>query len=556
MKKNQRNIRIIPLGGCGEIGMNMTIFLIEDRVFFVDAGALFPDASHIGVDLIMPDTSFIDQNLLKPDAWLITHGHEDHIGALSYLYKKYPAPVYGTEFTIELIRAKFEDAGISRAIFNVWKFYQPVLFRNLKVTPFPVNHSIADAAGLFLESKLGNILHMGDFRIDQNPPEKTMTHESLKKILTGKTVTLMMSDSTNSFQQGTDNSESDVLPSIANYLSTCKGAVIIATFASNVWRLQSIFRAAKSTKRKIVLFGRSMFRNSEIASRLGYLHYDPEDIIPISEAHKYAREKLCILCTGSQGEMFSGLSRLAWGSVSEFQVTLADTVLLSSRSIPGNEKAIDALVTQLSRLDCQVITAKEDRSIHVSGHGFKEDLKECIRIAQPKAFMPVHGTYRHLKQHRLLAMESGVMPENCFLAENGDVVVAGPEPVGVIDNVSSGRDYVCPGGIYSRDSFVYKERVSLVRSGVVTVSFCFSPDHKLLAPVGIACRGVSIDEKDLSIRCDKIFDNALQNKVKKGKNGGVPVLKEDIRLSVRKYLENKYGFKMTILVILNSISSK
>ncbi|MES2614015.1 MAG: ribonuclease J, partial [Bdellovibrionota bacterium] len=375
------NIKIIPLGGCGEIGMNMTLFCIEERWFFVDGGALFPDASNIGVDLILPDTSFIDENNIQPEAWLITHGHEDHIGALPHLFKRYPAPIYGTEFTIELIKAKFEDANISNAIYNVWKVYTPVLFRNMKVTPFPVNHSIADAAGLFIETNMGNILHMGDFRIDYTPPEHSMTHENLQKVLKNKPVTLMMSDSTNSFSLGSDKSETDITPAFVHYFTKQQGAVIIATFASNIWRLQSVFAAAKDAGRKIVLFGRTMFRNVDIAQRLGLLNYNPDILIPLSEINSVDRSQVCILCTGSQGESFSGLHRLAWGSVSDFQINSDDIVLMSSRIIPGNEKSIEGVVVQLTRIGCAVITTKENAAIHVSGHGYAQDLKTCIQVA-------------------------------------------------------------------------------------------------------------------------------------------------------------------------------
>ena len=551
MKKLNSQVKLIPLGGCGEIGMNMTLLLLEERWYFIDAGALFPDATNIGVDLILPACNFIDENHIQPEAWLITHGHEDHIGALPHLYKRYPAPIYGTEFTIELIKAKFLDANIQNAVLNVWKVFSTTLFRSMKVTPFPVNHSIADAAGLFFETQYGNILHMGDFRIDYAPPEHSMTHQNLEKVLKGKPVTLMMSDSTNSFSLGTDKSETAITPTFVDYFTHEKGAVIIATFASNIWRLQSVFEAAKNANRRVILFGRTMFRNVEIAQRLGLLNFNQDILLNLREVDRIPRSEVCILCTGSQGESFSGLHRLAYGSVEDFQISSQDTVLMSSRIIPGNEKSIDAIVTQLCRVGCQVVTTKENQFIHVSGHGYAEDLKTCIKIAKPLAFMPVHGTYRHLKRHRELAIECGVIPENCYLVENGDVVLAAPDPVGVIDTVVSGRDYVCPGGIFPQNSPIYKDRAALVRTGVVVVSFIlFRTSYKMVSEPKISLRGVELDEGKLKKKIPLIYDQVLEA-VMKRKRFDEAILQDEVRIAIRKYLENQHGFRTTVLIVFH-----
>lgn len=549
----ENSIKIIPLGGCGEIGMNMTLLAINERYFFIDCGALFPDPTNVGVDLILPNTLYIDENHIHPEAWFITHGHEDHIGALPFLFKKYPAPIYGTEFTLELIKAKFLDANISQAVFHVWQPDQPVLFRNMKVTPFCVNHSIADAAGLFFETQFGNILHMGDFRIDYCPPEKTTTHENLQKVLLGKSVTLMLSDSTNAFSEGADKSESDITPAFIEYLKSQQGAVIVSTFASNIWRLQSVFTAAQTANRRVAIFGRTMIRNIEIAQRLNLLHFNENILVPISELSHLARNEIVILCTGSQGESFSGLHRLAWGNLSEFQISSHDLVLFSSRIIPGNEKPIESLVTQLTRLGCQVVTTRENPSIHVSGHGYAQDLKKCIQLVKPQAFMPVHGTYRHLKKHRELAIESGVSSENCYLVENGDVVLACPQPHGVIDKVPSGRDYVCPGGIYEQNSPLYRDRIHLARSGVVAISLPIKANSYQLASVPvISMRGLHIDETQLLKKIPQLYEQILEI-VTKRKRFDESILQEEFRIAIRKYLENIYGFKTVVLFMLVKI---
>ncbi len=546
-------LKIIPLGGCGEIGMNMTILNVADKHYFIDCGALFPDASHVGVDLILPDTKYIDENQIQPEAWLITHGHEDHIGALPYIYKKYPAPIYGTEFTIELIKSKFEEAEIFDAIFNVWNYFEPVYFRNLKMTVFPVNHSIAQASGFFIETKLGNVLHMGDFRIDKNPPEKTMTHDNIKAVTEGKTVSLMMSDSTNSFQLGADLSEADVSPQLIEYLEKEKGVVLIATFASNIWRLQSILEAAFLTGRKVTFIGKSLLKNIEIATRLNLINIHNNVLIDTSEINLHPRNEICIISTGSQGESFSGLHRIAWNNISEFKISEHDTIIFSSRMIPGNEKQIESLVTQFTRIGCRVITAKENNAIHVSGHGYQEDLIKCIETVKPKAFLPVHGTYRHLKKHREIAIACGVELENAFLAENGDVVIVGPKIMGVVDSVHSGRDYVCPGGIFSQSSQIYKDRIALAHGGIVVVNMNFEENnYNLVSDPVVVVKGVPLDNKEFAKKIPMIFNNVFDLCAKK-RTFSEEILQEDMRVAVRRFIEKRLNFKTNVLIIFQHL---
>lgn len=546
-------MKILPLGGCGEIGMNMTLISVQDRHFIVDCGVLFPDSSQLGVNLILPDTRYLDENEIQIEAWLITHGHEDHIGALPYLYKKYPAPIYGTKFTIELIKLKFTDANIRGASLNVWNYYKTVFFRNIKVTPFPVNHSIADAAGLFLETPVGNLIHMGDFRIDYSPPEKSMTHENIKKVRKDKPVTIMLSDSTNSFQSGTDKSETDVFPKLEHYLEKEKGVVIIATFASSIWRIKNIFDAAKETDRKIVLFGRTMHRNVEIAKKLGFLHFNEKMIIDIEETKNFKRNQLCILSTGSQGENFSGLHRLTWNTVTDFKVTHEDTVIFSARIIPGNEKSIESIATQLTRIGCNVVTPKENPHIHVSGHGFQQDLKKCILAANPMAFMPVHGTYRHLIKHRELAVECGLAPEACLLVENGDVVSVEADWIGLVDKVTTGRQYVCPGGIFSQYSSIYKERISLVETGVVAISFVLSQNgYTLVSEPLVSLKGVNLNDFELAKKSAQIFASTFKT-ISKRKKFTEAIFQEELRVAIRKHIESVLNFKTVVLVLMHRV---
>jgi len=548
-------VNIIPLGGCGEIGMNMTILQINSLYYIIDCGVLFPDASQIGVDLILPAVTYLEKKSIKPAAWLITHGHEDHIGALPHLFKKFPAPIYGTRFTLELIKSKFDEAGLSNsAQFHKLKLFEPVFLKKLKLTPFPVNHSIADAAGFFLETPEKNILHMGDFRIDYKPPEGYMTHESIERVIKNKTVHLMMSDSTNSFQLGSDASESDTLPSLLEHFKTHKGAIIVATFSSNIWRFQNVIEAAKQSGRKIALFGRSMLRNAMIAKKIGLVQYPENLLVEVKQLKDFPSDKICILSTGSQGEVFSGLHRLAWGQISDFQVSKEELVIFSARLIPGNEKSIDSLTTQLTRLGAKIITGKEE-TVHVSGHAFQEDLKLCIKTANPKCFMPVHGTYKHLKKHREIAIECGLPQDKCFFVENGDVVALGPKPLGVIDTVPSGRDYVCPGGIFSSNSMIYKDRVNFVRSGVFSVSFIVNSYTKdLMAdPVCLAKGLPDYPKIDYTKVAQKCFSSVLATAKMRNKINNIDFIKEELRVSVRRHLEKVFKYKCTVMILINPL---
>ena len=548
----EKTLKILPLGGCGEIGMNMTVLQVDDQFYFIDCGLLFPDQGMPGVDLILPDVSVLLEHNIRPTAWLITHGHEDHIGALPYWYPKFPAPIYASDFTRELIKGKFAEAGIENAQFRPWVPLQTTPFRNIKVTPYIVNHSIAHALGFFIETKHGNVLHTGDFRIDSNPPEGSKTHENLEKAVAGKPVRIMLSDSTNSFQVGTDKSENDLVAGFEQVMEETSGVVVIATFASNIWRYQSAFDAAQKYGRKIFFLGRSLKKNFEIAEMLNLLHYEKDLIVNEDEFYRLPRNELCIVCTGSQGEQFSGASRLAFNMLEKFKLDDFDSVVFSARAIPGNEKSIGLLINQFSRLGCRIVTAKE-LDVHVSGHGYQEDLMTCIRIAKPECFMPVHGEYRHLRKHIELAEKVGVKPENCYLAENGDVVVAGPKPYGVVERVQSGRDYVCQGTVLSSDSDVYKTRLSLAKNGFFVVSYVMAHKGFTLAAKPVCLnKGVPVDYQKIESQLEAIFESSAAH-CKGRKDFNDDTLADDLRLQVRRAIEQRAGYKCMVNILLQRI---
>jgi ribonuclease J len=554
----EQKLRLIPLGGCGEIGMNMTVLQVDDKNYFIDCGLLFPDAGLPGVEIILPEISWLEDEGVKPEAWLITHGHEDHIGALTYHYPKFSVPIYASELTLEFIKGKFLEAGISNAIFHLWVPGQTVAFRNMKLTPFTVNHSIAHSLGFFIETKHGNILHTGDFRIDHKPPEGSRTHENIAQVVGRKKVQLMMSDSTNSFAVGTDKSESDLPAGFERIFADSQGAVVFTAFASNIWRYQSVVDAALAQGRRLYLLGRSMLRNFEIAERLGLVKCPPGFIVEDDAVTRVPRRQLAVLCTGSQGEPFSGASRLAFNMHDRLKLDANDTVVLSARAIPGNERVIGQLINQFSRLGCRIVTSKE-ADVHVSGHGYQEDLKACIRAARPKHFMPVHGEYRHLKKHIELAVECGVPPENCFLAENGDVVDVGPDAHGVIDRVTAGRDFVLQGGVVNSLSDVYRTRLGLAKNGLICVSFVLKErGYDLACRPQLVNKGVPVPDDDILKRMPQALEKAVSALTKDGGRKDAPKLEaltEELRLQVRRAIESRTSYKCIVSVLVSRVGA-
>lgn len=549
---NDDKLRICPLGGCGEIGMNITLVMIKGAVYIIDCGVLFADAGLVGVDAILPDVRFLTDNNIKPEGWLFTHGHEDHIGALPYLFSVLPAPIWTTEFTAELIRGKFFEVGIKDYTINIWHPGTPLQIPHLTVTPFTVNHSIPAATGIFIESEYGNVLHTGDFRIDYNPPEKSMTHDNIRKAVANKTVHMMMADSTNSMVEGTDHSESELTPEFVKLMNETTGALVMASFASNIWRIQTVIDAAEQTGRKVFLLGRSLHKNYETAVRTHMLPVKPGLVIEESELKNIPRHKLCVLSTGSQGEMYSGLYRMANGTFPSFQITFKDTVVFSARPIPGNEKTLGALMNQLSRSGANIVTSKQ-RLVHVSGHGFQDDLIECIKAAKPQYFMPLHGEYRFLRNHIALAEKCGIDTAHCLLVENGDIICISKEEIYIEDHIKAGRDYVCQGCIIPSNGDIYRTRMNLARNGIVFVSCVMNSNRTLASKPHVISQGVPIQEGALSSNVPAIF-RAAMNSLSDRKTIQEGMVAEEMRYNITRLLENWVGYKCMVSVSVSRVN--
>jgi ribonuclease J len=545
-----KNLRMIPFGGCGEVGMNFTIYQLDDRYYFVDAGALFPDDTLPGVDLILPDVSYLLEQGIKPTAWLITHGHEDHIGALPYLYRHFPAPIYSSAFTVELIRGKFLEAHINGADIKVWGHGQTVALHNLKVTPISVNHSIPHACSLFFETPYGNIVHTGDYRIDRQPFEGKQTPEFYREVIGNKPVKFMFADSTNSLVAGSDENEKSLKQSFVEICMACEGAVIVTTFASNIWRFQNVVDAAVEAGRRVYLIGRSMKRNLEVALKVGVLKIPEGVLVEDDDLPGVPKSQLCILCTGSQGEPYSGASRLAFGTFGNFSLTEKDCVVFSSRPIPGNEKSIGTLVNQFERLGADVITPR-DKKVHVSGHGFQEDLRICIQTVSPEYFVPAHGEYRQLRKHIELATSCGIPRENCFLIENGDSLVMGPKVLGIVERVKTGRQYVFQGGVFHSKSEIFRARLGIMRNGLLVISFVlFEGTYDWAAKPVVLNKGVPIEEDTLLPQIGHIYEQTMQSFLSR-KKGSDAKFADELRLALRRMIETKINYKCIVAVVLH-----
>jgi ribonuclease J len=462
-------VNIIPLGGLGEIGMNMTVFSCNNDAFIVDSGFLFPDESMPGVDLVIPDLDVLEQQGWNILGIILTHGHEDHIGALPYLIKRVSAPVYGTSLTIGLVEPKLEEFGLLRAAsLNVVSPGEAIVLGPFEIDFIAMCHSVADAVGLAITTPLGLIIHSGDFKIDPDPIDGRPTDlEKIARLSRGGVLALL-SDSTNVELAGPSGSEKSIGPVLQRMFSEAEGRIIVATFSSNIHRIRQVLSAAQESGRKVVVVGRSMATTTRIASERGYLEIPPGIMADIREVGDLPDNRLALLSTGSQGEPLSALSLMAYGRHRFLTVKPGDVLVLSSRFIPGNEKAINHIINEFCRMGARVEYEKVAH-VHVSGHAGRDELRTLIRLVQPRWFVPIHGEYRHLRMHARLAVEEGVPEERVILAQDGDVIEFSREGAGIVDQLDLRRVYVDGIGIGDVGSEVLRDRRALSEVGLVTV---------------------------------------------------------------------------------------
>ena len=528
-RQKRTPVRIIPLGGLNEIGKNMTVFECCNDMFILDCGLAFPDMDMPGVDIVIPDFTYVEGNKDKIRGIVITHGHEDHIGGLAYLLKKINVPIYGTRMTLGLIEGKLEEHGLlKQAKLIEIEPRTTVKMGCMAVEFIKVNHSIPGAVGLFIQSPAGNVLHTGDFKLDQTPIDGITTDFGALARFSETGVDLMMSDSTNATNPNFTPSEAEVGKTLEQIISQAKGRVIIASFASHIHRMQQICDAAVKNGRKVVVTGRSMIQNTDIARRLGYLNISDDNLIDAYDLKGIPPEQVVIMCTGSQGEPLSALARIANGEHKTIEIEEGDTVIISATPVPGNEKAVTRVINQLAKIGADVYDKSRAR-VHVSGHAGAEELKIMLSIVKPKNFMPVHGEATHLRAHAKLAEATGVDPDNIYVLENGDSLELSARGVERGEGVPSGIVYVDGLSVGDTSQDVLDERNTLGNQGFASVAAAVNmKDRKLVGQVQVSMHGITGgDDYYLAHEAENTVANALRKCL--SKDGGAKELRKAAR---------------------------
>lgn len=464
---NNAPLRIVALGGLGEIGVNCMSYQCGDDMLLVDTGLMFPDADMPGVDYVIPDFTYIRENADKLRGILLTHGHEDHIGALPFFLREFPVPVYGTALTLGILSGKLQEYKVNAELITV-KPRDVVQLGCFQAEFIRVAHSVVDGCAIAIRTPEGIVIHTGDFKLDQTPVDGEPTDLASFARYGDEGVLALLSDSTNVEREGYTISERYVGDALADLFPKCRGRIIVAAFSSNIHRVQQVVEVALATGRKVLLNGRSMINNVRIARDLGYLSIPDSLLMDIRELNHLPPEQVCIISTGSQGEPMSALVRIAMDDHKQIKLEKGDTVILSSRNIPGNERTISELINHLYRRGADVHHEKVSE-VHVSGHASQEELKLVMNIVRPRFFMPIHGEYRHLVLHRRLAMKVGIPEERCLLAVNGEVVSFYNDTACIEENVECGRVFVDGKGVGDVGDIVLKDRRHLAEDGMVTV---------------------------------------------------------------------------------------
>lgn len=490
-KKNVKSVKIGFLGGLNEIGKNITVYEFENDIVIVDCGLAFPEADMLGVDLVIPDFTYLEENRDKIRGIVITHGHEDHIGALAYLLQKINIPVYGTRLTMGLVEGKLEEHKLlDGAKLNVIKPGDTIKLGKFDIEAIHVNHSIPDALAFAIKCEAGVIVQTGDFKIDSTPIDGGMIDINRFAELGSEGVLCMLSDSTNAERKGYTESERAVGASLRTLFEQAgKRRIIIATFASNVHRVQQIIDQAQALGRKVALSGRSLENVVEIGSKLGYLNVKDGELVSIDMINKYPDDKMVIITTGSQGEPMSALSRMAFSGHKKVSVGPNDCIIISANPIPGNEKTVGNVINELMKLGADVIYEKS-YGVHVSGHACQEELKLMMGIIKPKFFIPVHGEQKHIRKHAQLAVSMGIPKSNIFIADNGVCLNVSENGIKPLENIPAGQVFVDGSGVGDVGNVVLRDRKRLAEDGlIIVVATMDSYSGEILAGPDIMTRG-------------------------------------------------------------------
>lgn len=549
-------IRLIPLGGLNEIGKNMTVYECRGDMFIVDCGNTFPDSEMFGVDLVIPDFSYVKEHKDQIKGIVITHGHEDHIGSLPYLMKEINVPVYATLLTKGLIENKLSEHSLKNEVeINVIKPGDKIQLGCMTVVPIHVNHSIPDAVGLAIESPAGVVITTGDFKIDYTPPQGETTDLSTFARYGSQGVLAFLSDSTNAERPGNSASEKTVGKSFASFFEKAGNKrIIIATFASNIYRIQQILDLAVQHKRKVAVSGRSMMNNIAMAFELGYLKAPENVVIEPEKVKDYEPGQVVLITTGSQGEPMSALARMAGGTHRQFSIGPNDFIIISATPIPGNEKMVTKVVNGLLKQGAEVIY-ESMYDVHVSGHACQEELKLMLNLVKPQFFIPVHGEYKHLKRHALLAEGAGIPKENIIMANTGEVLRIDKNGITVEESITSGQVLVDGLGVGDVGSVVLRDRRHLSHDGIVVVVFTIDGySDQLLSGPDIISRGfVYVKESEALISEARMAARAVIEKYENYDYKDWTVIKSKIRDQVSNVLYKKTKRSPMVLPIVMEV---
>ncbi len=554
-RKPSAGLRVIPLGGVEEIGKNMTAFECGNDIIVVDAGLTFPTEEMPGIDLVIPDITYLEKNKQKVRGIILTHGHEDHIGALPYVMRSLNVPVYGTKLTIMLSQYKLAENGMNDVVFKQVNPKDKVNLGCFTVEFIRTTHSILGSVALAISSPVGRVVFTSDFKVDYTPIDGEVMDLARFAELGQEGVLLLMADSTNVERKGYSISEKTVGVNLDSYFREAKGRIIISTFASNIHRIQQIIDSALRYSRKVCFAGRSMVKIAKMAQELGYLKVKDEMLVPLEKVKNLNDRRLVVITTGSQGEPMSGLVRMAGGEHSQVEIRPGDTVIFSATPIPGNEKYVSRVIDQLFRLGAHVIYDAL-AEIHASGHACREELKLIHTLVKPKYFIPVHGEYRHLKQHALLAESLGMSSKNIIIPQNGHAIefANGKSPVKG-DVVQAGSVLVDGLGIGDVGNVVLRDRKHLAQDGLLVVVMTISKDEgTLLAPPELISRGFVYVKENDAIMDDvkKVIVNHLE-KVRMKKTPELATIKSDLRNELRRFLYEKTKRSPMILPVVVEI---
>jgi len=547
-------LQVIPLGGLGEIGKNMTAFRYKDSIVVIDAGLMFPEDELLGIDIVIPDISYLVENKEKVKAILLTHGHEDHVGALPYVLKELNVPVYGSKLTIGLVQSKIKEHNLDNPKFNVVKPRDVIKIGPFSIEFIRVSHSIPDALGIALHTPVGIVVHTGDIKLDQTPVDGEVVDFRKFSELGEKGVLLMMGDSTNADRPGFTMSEKVVGNTFDELFGKCEGRIIVTTFASNVHRIQQAISTADKYHRKVCVIGRSMVNNVQVATDLGYIHIPNGILIEMDAIKDYPADEIVIVTTGSQGEPMSALTRMAMADHRWVGIERGDTVIISANPIPGNEKLVTKTIDLLFKQGAEVIYERS-MGVHVSGHAAQEELKILINLIKPRYFMPIHGEYHHLMKHAKLAESLGIPKSHIFVAENGQVLEFSKKKAGITGKVTAGKVLVDGLGVGDVGNIVLRDRRQLSQEGIMIVVVTIDKSKNgILSGPDIVSRGfVYVRESeelmvDAREKVKEALDICMQRNITEW-----AAIKAQIRDKLSRHLYEKTGRRPMILPIIMEV---